>query len=147
MKRPIDIEKIATLLAELRNSTNELQAFLNLSREEFVNTSALPASKYYLSISAEICVNISEHIIARQKFQVPESALDAIRILAHNGILTNEVALQIAEAVKLRNMLIHLYWKVDNERIFEFLQKNLDDFAKFDECIVRYMTSAGKSNS
>lgn len=32
---------------------------------------------------------------------------------------------------KFRNLLVHLYWKVDDERIYEVLQSELDDFEDF----------------
>jgi uncharacterized protein YutE (UPF0331/DUF86 family) len=32
---------------------------------------------------------------------------------------------------KFRSLLIHLYWQVDNDRIYEILIKNLDDKEHF----------------
>jgi uncharacterized protein YutE (UPF0331/DUF86 family) len=32
---------------------------------------------------------------------------------------------------KFRNLLVHLYWKIDDEKINEILQKELTDFDEF----------------
>ena len=36
---------------------------------------------------------------------------------------------------RFRNLLVHVYWKVDNEKLFHILQKNLGDFQRFEEFI------------
>ena len=29
---------------------------------------------------------------------------------------------------KFRNLIVHLYWKVDNKEVYNILKNNLDDF-------------------
>lgn len=41
--------------------------------------------------------------------------------------------------VKFRNLAIHLYWKVDIEKVFDILKNHLGDFSKFEKCIVEYI--------
>ena len=38
---------------------------------------------------------------------------------------------------KFRNLLVHLYWKVNDEKIYEILQYELVDFDEFIEQIAR----------
>lgn len=43
--------------------------------------------------------------------------------------------------VQFRNRLVHLYWEVDAEIIYEILQKNLGDFDLFARWIAKFMVS------
>jgi len=43
--------------------------------------------------------------------------------------------------VKFRNMLVHLYWKVENDRVYQYLKKNLADFEAFRRAIRAYLRS------
>lgn len=40
---------------------------------------------------------------------------------------------------KFRNLLIHLYWEVDNERVYQMLNENLDDIDRFLDAIGSYL--------
>jgi len=41
--------------------------------------------------------------------------------------------------VKFRNMLVHLYWKIENDRLYQYLKENLGDFEAFQEAIRKYL--------
>jgi len=41
--------------------------------------------------------------------------------------------------VKFRNLLVHLYWKVDQEQLYQILQTNLGDFDLFNEQVRKYL--------
>jgi len=38
---------------------------------------------------------------------------------------------------KFRNLLVHLYWKIEEEKVYELIQSELDDFNEFIEQIAR----------
>jgi len=40
---------------------------------------------------------------------------------------------------RFRNLLVHLYWEVNNQRVYEILQKDLDDFDLFLEKLGKYL--------
>ena len=42
---------------------------------------------------------------------------------------------------QFRNRLVHLYWDVDEEAIYDILQKDLGDFELFIRYILEYMES------
>jgi len=41
--------------------------------------------------------------------------------------------------VQFRNRLVHLYWEIDAEIVYEILQKNLGDFDVFTKYVVNYI--------
>jgi hypothetical protein len=45
--------------------------------------------------------------------------------------ISKELSERLINMAKFRNLLVHLYWKVDDERIYDVLQSELDDFDDF----------------
>ncbi|MBU2440103.1 DUF86 domain-containing protein [bacterium] len=53
------------------------------------------------------------------------------------GIISKELSKKLINMAKFRNLLVHLYWKVNDEKIYEILQYELVDFDEFIEQIAR----------
>ena len=48
--------------------------------------------------------------------------------------------------VQFRNRLVHLYWDVDAEIVYDLLQKDLEDFDTFARSIAGFITHQEQSN-
>jgi uncharacterized protein YutE (UPF0331/DUF86 family) len=88
-------------------------------------------------VAVEACIDISNHIIAKEHIGVPESYSDCFKILRDRGIISKELSEKLINMAKFRNLLVHLYWKVNDEKIYEILQYELVDFDEFIEQIAR----------
>jgi uncharacterized protein YutE (UPF0331/DUF86 family) len=53
---------------------------------------------------------------------VPASNADAFRLLSGAGIITAELAATMAASVGFRNVLVHGYAEVDDQKVVEHLQ-------------------------
>jgi uncharacterized protein YutE (UPF0331/DUF86 family) len=63
-----------------------------------------------------------------------EFVLELQRILlalGRHGIVPAELADRIQGMAGLRNILVHRYFKVDPEKVYQHLQQDLGDFAAF----------------
>jgi uncharacterized protein YutE (UPF0331/DUF86 family) len=58
-------------------------------------------------------------------------------------ILPDEFAITLRQMTGLRNRLVHLYWEVDDDLIYSYLQNNLGDFETFANLILKYILSTG----
>jgi uncharacterized protein YutE (UPF0331/DUF86 family) len=47
------------------------------------------------------------------------------------------LAQNLVNMARFRNLLVHLYWKVNDERLYEILQSHLQDIEEFVDCITR----------
>jgi len=45
------------------------------------------------------------------------------------------------QKAKLRNRLGHLYWEIDKETLYGFIQDNLEDFKLFEQKVVGYLNN------
>jgi len=59
--------------------------------------------------------------------------------MLEKDVLEEELAKRLIRMVKFRNMLVHLYWKVEDERVYEYLRNSLDDFEEFKTSIRQYL--------
>ena len=59
--------------------------------------------------------------------------------MSQQGVLEGDLVGRLIEMVKFRNMLVHLYWKIENDRLYQYLKENLGDFEAFKEAIRKYL--------
>jgi uncharacterized protein YutE (UPF0331/DUF86 family) len=99
------------------------------------------SARYYLQVSIETCINIANHIIATDRLRAPKDYKDTFNVLAEAQILPIDFAHTMQALVGLRNLLVHLYWKVDDQMIYEGIHNELGDFETFTQHIMAYLTS------
>lgn len=46
--------------------------------------------------------------------------------------------------VKLRNLLVHVYWKIDPSKVYDYLMTGLEDLKQFSKEIVSYLDTIEK---
>jgi uncharacterized protein YutE (UPF0331/DUF86 family) len=96
---------------------------------------ALDAVKYRFVVSIEVCIDIAQHIIASERLRAPETFADAFGILAEAELIPTEIADAAQRMARFRNLLVHVYADVDDSRVVEILQTQLDDFSKFRQSV------------
>ncbi len=83
-----------------------------------------------LEIAIQCLLDIGNHIIAIEKWRSPKDYKDIITILGEKEVLPKNFALRIEKMAGLRNILVHSYLEVNEEKIIDLLKK-LDDFTEF----------------
>jgi uncharacterized protein YutE (UPF0331/DUF86 family) len=127
-----NIDKIATLVSEMRRSTSYLKSLQDGGREAFLgNPDKIGSAKYHFIVAIEAAIDICNHIISQNGYRAPEDYADTFQVLAENGALEEAFTKTLKEMAKFRNRLTHLYWEVDNEQVFEILHHRLNDFKTF----------------
>lgn len=138
-------DKVENILRHLKSNVEKLSGLAKISREEFLaDFTKIESAKHLFQVSVECCLDVSNHIIASERFRTPKNYAESFEILAEQGIVPQPFFLTLRQMVQFRNRLVHLYWEVDAEVIYEILQKNLGDFAIFAKYILDYMTRQKK---
>lgn len=83
-------------------------------------------------------------IISAERLEKPESYREVIELLGKNNILPREFSEKFAPAAGFRNILVHGYAEVDVEKLYEFLQNNLEDFDEFSKHVAKYLEKSIK---
>lgn len=79
----------------------------------------------------EICMDIGKHIIADEGFRFPENSKDIFTVLHENNVLSKNVVSTMHNMVGFRNIVIHLYEKIDLEIVYGIYKRHLNDFDSF----------------
>ena len=58
------------------------------------------------------------------------------------GVIDGPFADRLVKMAKFRNRLVHLYWDLDKEMIYQFVQENLEDFKMFEKRVVEYLAKS-----
>jgi len=135
-----DQEKMVKLVSELRKSVSRLRSIGQLSYAEFIkDPDKIGSSKYHFIVAIESCIDMCNHIIARNGYRVPDDYGDTFIVMSEVGAFDSNFAEALRNMAKFRNRLVHLYWNLEDRQIYDILQNRLDDFKKFIDSIARFL--------
>jgi uncharacterized protein YutE (UPF0331/DUF86 family) len=143
----VERDKVEGLIRHLRQYTTNLQEITDQDQSEFLHDPrSIGSARYYLQVSIETCINIANHLIAADRLRAPKDYRDSFQVLGETGILPAGVTRTMRELAGLRNLLVHLYWDVDDKMIYEGIRSELDDFETFVGCIMDYIDQTTANN-
>ncbi len=119
-------------IMEIKRAVGELKSIASGGEENFLsNPTGIDAAKYKLVVAIEAALSICNHIAARLEKKIPESYSDCFIILGEEGVLSRDLSKRLARMAKFRNMLVHIYWEIDNAKIYEIIHNDLKDLEEF----------------
>lgn len=112
--------------------------------DTFLNDPVYQASsERFLHLAIESCLNIGNRLISLFQFErpvkTPETYADIFIEMKNLGVVDNYFAQRLVRMAKFRNRLVHLYWEIDKEAIYRFIQESLEDFNTFQQRVVEYL--------
>ena len=136
----VNLKKLIGILTKLDQYLNNLLKLAGLDRGDFLaDFTKTGSAKYYLQIAVESCIDAAHHIIVSERFRAPENYYESFVILNEEGIIPDEFLPTLRQMVRFRNRLVHLYWEVDDETIYDVLQTNLNDFETFVQHVLTFV--------
>lgn len=132
----VDVGRVLALLERLQAETDEL---IKLRGSEALSgdETALAAAKYRFIVAIETCIDVAEHVIASEGLRSPDSLAEAFAVLGDAGFVDQDLAADLQDMARFRNLLVHGYQRVDDARVAEILRTRLGDFERFRAAIAR----------
>ena len=128
------------LFTEMDESLRKLRSLSKISKDEFLgHYEKVDTAKYNFIVAIEAIIDICNRIISKRELGFPQDYSDVIKLMSQEGVLEGDLVGRLIEMVKFRNMLVHLYWKIENDRLYQYLKENLGDFEAFKEAIRKYL--------
>jgi uncharacterized protein YutE (UPF0331/DUF86 family) len=137
---PIDPVRVRDLLGKMAEAQRLLGELGRLSESEFLgdyrNTES---AKYLLIVATESAIDICNHIVSHQGGQAPRDYADCFAVLAEVGAVSPDLAENLKRMARFRNLLVHVYWKVDNRQVYEIIRDELSDLDEFRRQVIGSM--------
>ncbi len=139
--RDIDPIRIRDLLGNMSDAQRRLRELGQLSETEFLNDYRnTESAKYLLIVATEAAIDLCNHIVARRGGRAPQDYADCFAILAEMNVIDSHLANCLKRMARFRNLIVHLYWRVDNRRVYQIIHDDLGDLDAFRQQV---LTSAG----
>jgi uncharacterized protein YutE (UPF0331/DUF86 family) len=79
-----------------------------------------------LLVSIQASIDIANHLVAASSTsRRPETYRESFMILCDEGVVPEDLAIRLSDLAGFRNVLIHLYRRLDLDEVYEVLQNDL----------------------
>lgn len=117
---------------DIADSLQRLEAIRGETKENFLNNRDLQdIACYRFLVAIESALNLCYHVSAKSLQKIPEEYAECFAILAEAGIIDAHLCQNLQKMARFRNLLVHMYWKIDYEAIYHIMKNNLGDLRSF----------------
>jgi len=71
------------------------------------------------------------HVISLNKLRVPDDYADTFRVIGEAAGFDTGFLQTLIKMARFRNRLVHIYWEVDNDVIYDVLPGHVDNMEQF----------------
>lgn len=127
-----NIDTVQKILAEYLEAKKQLEELAQLPLPDLAgDPHKIASAKYHLIIAIEAAIDICNHIIAKNNLRVPEDYADTFKVMVENQLITEDFSSNLTKMARFRNRLVHRYWDIDTQQLYNILKNNLVDLARF----------------
>jgi uncharacterized protein YutE (UPF0331/DUF86 family) len=138
-----NIDRISQLTGEINQALSKLEKIGQVPEDEFLNKfENIDSAKYNLIVAIEAAIDICNHIVAKAGGRSPTDYADCFRILGELGIFDKEFINRLEKMAKFRNLLVHLYWQVDNQKVYSIIKRDIFDLRKYLKGIGKFIDNS-----
>lgn len=146
--RQVDPDRVRDLLGRIAEARQRLADLGRLSESEFLgdfrNTTS---AKYLLVVVTEASIDICNHFVARLGGRAPKDYADCFSILSELNVVQAELAEKLRAMARFRNRLVHMYWDIDDKRVYRILHENVSDLDAFRASIAQRLQNNPPASS
>ena len=131
-------DKILRLLGLFDEAFDGLMTIKKEPKEEILSSRerfALEQLFYRLAMTA---IDICFHIVARCKGKVPDTYKNCFQHLLEEGLIDANTKQKLSELAGLRNLIAHVYWELDHERLYDYLDE-LESLEVFRQMVLKVL--------
>ncbi|BAU22958.1 hypothetical protein THC_0564 [Caldimicrobium thiodismutans] len=130
----INLEKIYKNLENIKDSYSQIVKISskdeNILLEDRISLGAL---KFELIISVEAICNILTHLLSKVKNKACSGYIDCIKKAKDFSLISESLGEKLIGLAKLRNLLVHRYWDIDDKLLLKEVKTHKDDLLSFVE--------------
>jgi uncharacterized protein YutE (UPF0331/DUF86 family) len=93
----------------------------------------------YLQLAIQCVLDISNHIVADLRLNLPSDNRELFEMLSKHKILPTALSRKLTAMGAFRNILVHEYIEIDRRRVYSALKNDLGDFEKFIRSVAKLL--------
>ncbi|MFO8133510.1 MAG: DUF86 domain-containing protein [Thermoplasmatota archaeon] len=138
----IDEERILDHLNELEASLRDWKRYKAFPVEKLkTDRDTRNMVLHAMLVAIQSSIDVANHLIAEKNLRKPSTYREAFEILAEENVISVELADELAELAGFRNMLVHIYWRLDMDVIHEILQHDHRHLEAFSSQVKKMLAS------
>ena len=133
----VSLEKIFEKFTLLDEYLELLGKIAKTPIDKFLKDKILIGSaKYYLQVSIECCLDVANHIIAAERFRVPQDYADSFKVIREQNLVPEDLGKRLQQMAKFRNRLVHLYGTIDDSNVHKYINEDVNDLVEFKSIVI-----------
>jgi uncharacterized protein YutE (UPF0331/DUF86 family) len=138
----VNADRLRELAGYLRDALRQLRELGAVPVETFVADSrTVNSAKYLLVVATEAALDICNHLAARKGGRSPADYADCIAILDEIGAIDSALCGRLVRMARFRNLLVHLYWRVDDREVHRVIREDLGDLEEYLRAVARFVAA------
>jgi uncharacterized protein YutE (UPF0331/DUF86 family) len=130
---PVDVSQLKQRINEVLDAKAELKRLTSKPYAE-LSLDEKYAIRYHIIVLAEALGGICLHVAKEDLEQEPLSYSECFKLLDEEGICS-DCAKDLAAMVRLRNLLTHRYWTIDDQQVYNSIKNDFRGVDKFIESV------------
>lgn len=133
----VDERGVIEHLKELDSSLDDWKRYKkSVSFNEFkLNRDKRNMVLHAMLISIQSVIDIGNHLIAEKELDVPTTYRETFEILGKEKIISKGLADGLKDLAGFRNILVHIYFRLDLDRAYEIFKKDRLHLEKFQKIV------------
>ncbi|ADN49693.1 DUF86 domain-containing protein [Vulcanisaeta distributa] len=123
-------EFVKNLIRDIEYAVREVNRIASKSYDELSDEDKM-AIRYELIVIAEALMALVMHIVRRGLNERPKTPINALMMARDRGLLTMNEYEDLTKLVRLRNLLVHRYWVIDDYLIYRSIKSDFKSLASF----------------
>ncbi|MDK6027918.1 DUF86 domain-containing protein [Ignisphaera sp. 4213-co] len=128
----IDKEFVRKLVADVLESIRVVEEYYSKPFDELSQAEKIGV-RYHIIVLVEALTALAYHIARRLYGLEPTTPIQTFRFLADRGLVNSDELRDIEALIRLRNLLVHRYWVIDDRRIYENVKNDFRSVKRFVE--------------
>jgi len=119
--------------ARIREINDALQLLRNIVAKDFDELTIYErlSARYLIIQLVEAAASVCVRVLLRVYNETAEGYPECFMRLGLKGVLPEDLASKLASVARLRNLLVHRYWAIDDEKVYKSVKKGFKDFEDF----------------
>ena len=136
----LDRGRVQQLTGIINEAHQKLRELGQVSKEQFLQDFRNTESAKYLFVKVtEAAIDICNHIASTHGGRAPKDYADCFAVLEELKVISSDLAKRLKKMARFRNLIVHLYWQVDDAKVYEIIQRDLSDLEEYQREIAGYV--------